>query len=331
MMKVGLTRFARPPSLGYSVEIVASPGCWQRHLTGGGTSTGMPPLAIFLILLSTFLHAGWNLVFRNRQSDYAFLHITIVTSVVGLAPALAAEFGPRPLLVHVWGYLLLAGLFQAVYYLGLTQGYRHGDFTVVYPIARTLPVLLVAVGDVARGRAPSLVGWLGMILVSLGCIFIPLESWRGFSRERFWNRAMLWVAVTALGIVGYTLTDKIAAEFIIPGPWSAARYAVYEAAASAVVYGFILKWFVRPGSSQTGWSDWSWAILAAMGVFGAYWLILWSYQLASQASYVVALRQFSIIIGVVLGAIFLREVAPMLRLSAACVIVVGIAGIVLGG
>ncbi|HEX9921223.1 MAG TPA: EamA family transporter [Anaerolineae bacterium] len=291
----------------------------------------MPPLAIFLILLSTFLHAGWNLVFRNRRSDYAFLDIVIVTSVVGLGPALVAEFGPQPMLVHVGGYLLLAGFFQAVYYLGLTQSYRHGDFTVVYPIARSLPVLLVAVGDVARGRAPSPIGWLGMILVSLGCVFIPLESWRGFSRERFWNRGILWAAVTALGIVGYTLADKIAAEFITPGPWSAARYAVYEAAASAGVYWFILKWFVRPDPRQMTWTDWRWAALAALGVFGAYWLILWSYQLASQASYVVALRQFSIIIGVVLGAIFLREVAPMLRLSAACIIVAGIAGIVLGG
>jgi drug/metabolite transporter (DMT)-like permease len=291
----------------------------------------MPPLAIFLILLSSFVHAGWNLVLRNRQSDHAFLHIVIVTSVVGLGPALAAEFGPRPVLGQVWGYLLLAGLCQAVYYLGLTQGYRHGDFTVVYPIARTLPVLLVAVGDVARGRAPSLVGWLGMILVSLGCLFLPLESWRGFSRERFWNRAMLWAVVTALAIVGYTLTDKIAAEFIAPGPWTAAQYGVYETAVSAGVYWVILIWFVRPTRRQTGWTDWVWAALAAIGVFGAYWLILWSYQLAPQASYVVALRQFSIIVGVVLGAVFLREVAPILRLSAACVIVAGIAGIVLGG
>jgi drug/metabolite transporter (DMT)-like permease len=235
------------------------------------------------------------------------------------------------MLEHVWGYVLLAGFFQAVYYLGLTQGYRHGDFTVVYPIARSLPVLLVAMGDVARGRAPSSIGWMGMILVSVGCVFIPLESWRGFSRERFWNWAMLWAGVTALGIVGYTLTDKIAAEFVAPGPWSAARYAVYEAAASVGAYWIILKWFVRPARHQTSWADWRWATLAAMGVFGAYWLILWSYQLAAQASYVVALRQFSIIIGVILGALFLREAAPLLRLSAACVIVVGIVGIVVGG
>lgn len=291
----------------------------------------MPPFAIFLVLLSSLLHAGWNLVLRSQPSSYTFLRIAIVTSVVGLGPVLVAELGPQPMLGQIWLHLVLAGLFQAIYYLGLTQGYRNGDFTVVYPIARALPVLLVAVGDVILGHAPSLLAWLGMILVSLGCIFIPLESWRGFSLARYWNRTMLWAVVTALSIVGYTLTDKLAAGLIEPGPWAAARYCIFESAASVVAYWLILKGLKHPTEEQMSWRDWGWVTVTAAGAFAAYWLILWSYQLAFHASYVVALRQFSIIVGVLLGAFFLREAAPLLRLSAACVIVVGIAGIVLGG
>lgn len=291
----------------------------------------MPPFVVLLVLLSTFLHAGWNLILRNQRSDATFLQITIVTSLVGLGPVLLAELGPQPVLPSVWNYLILAGIFQALYYLGLTQGYRYGDFTVVYPIGRALPVLLVAVGDVARGRAPSLVAWLGMILVSIGCFIIPLESWRGFSWSRYWNRAMFWAILTALASVGYTLTDKFAADLIASGPGTAARYGVYEAAASAVVYGLILKAKGRLALNQLSWASWGWSALAAVGVFGAYWLILWSYQLAFHTSYVVALRQLSIVIGVAVGAWFWREAAPQLRLSAACLIVIGVAGIVLGG
>jgi drug/metabolite transporter (DMT)-like permease len=271
------------------------------------------------------------LILRNQRSDFTFLQITVVTSLIGLGPVLIAELGPEPMLVHVWGYLIVAGIFQAIYFLGLTQGYRYGDFTVVYPIARALPVLLVAVGDVARGRAPSPIAWLGMILVSIGCLLIPLESWQGFHWGRYWNRAMLWAVVTALSIVGYTLTDKIAADLIIPGPWAAARYGIYEGAASAVVYWLFLKAKGRSVPDQSGLVGWGWSAVAGIGMFGAYWLILWSYQLAFHASYVVALRQLSIVIGVALGAWFLREAAPLLRLSAACLIVVGVAGIALGG
>jgi drug/metabolite transporter (DMT)-like permease len=291
----------------------------------------MPPLAIFLVLLSSVIHASWNLTVRNQRTDYAFLRIVIVTTVIGLGPAMAAELGPRPMLGQIWGYLVVAGFFQATYYLGLSRGYQHGDFTVVYPIARTLPVLLVAVGDVLRGHAPSPIAWVGMILVSLGCLFIPLESWRGFSVARYWNRGMLWALITALSIVGYTLTDKLAAELIAPGPWSAAQYGYYEVASSTLFYWLVLKGTGQPAHIQTGWAGWRWATLAAVGVFSGYWLILWAYQLAFQASYVVAMRQFSIIVGVLLGALFLREAAPLLRLSAACVIVIGIAGIALGG
>jgi drug/metabolite transporter (DMT)-like permease len=129
----------------------------------------MPPLAIFLVLLSTFLHAGWNLILRNQRSDATFLQITVVTSVIGLGPVLLAELGPEPMLVHVWGYLIIAGIFQAIYYLGLTQGYRHGDFTIVYPIARSLPVLLVAASDVTRGRAPSLIASVDPKLLGPDC------------------------------------------------------------------------------------------------------------------------------------------------------------------
>jgi uncharacterized membrane protein len=291
----------------------------------------MPPLAIFLVLFSTFLHAGWNLVLRKQRSDSTLLQVNIVISLVGLGPVLMAELGPEPVLGRVWGYLIVAGIFQAIYCLGLTQGYQSGDFTIVYPIARSLPVLLVAVWDAALGRTPSLTAWLGMILVTIGCLIIPLESWRGFHFGRYWNRAMLWAVVTALAIVGYTIADKLAADSLTTGPWTAARYGVYESAAIAIVYGFILKVMGRPALSSSDLTSWGWATLAAVGVFGAYWLILWSYQLAFQASYVVALRQLSIVIGVALGAWFLREAAPLLRLSAACVIVIGVAGIVLGG
>ena len=142
---------------------------------------------------------------------------------------------------------------------------------------------------------------------------------------------MLWAFVTALAIVGYTITDKIAADLISPGPWAAARYGIYEGAASAVVYWFILKAMGRSILDQSNLAGWGWSAIASIGVFSAYWLILWSYQLAFHASYVVALRQLSIVIGVALGAWFLREAAPRLRLSAACIIVIGVAGIVLGG
>jgi len=69
----------------------------------------------------------------------------------------------------------------------------------------------------------------------------------------------------------------------------------------------------------------------AVGIFGAYWLILWSYQLTTQTSYVVALRQFSIVLGVAIGVFLFKEPAPKVRVGAALMIAAGIAGISIGG
>ncbi|MCB8945767.1 MAG: hypothetical protein H6658_18620 [Ardenticatenaceae bacterium] len=59
-----------------------------------------------------------------------------------------------------WPYLLVTGCFQAMYYLGLLQGYKSGDFTVVYPVARALPVLILAFVDwgVVSRQLAELVG-----------------------------------------------------------------------------------------------------------------------------------------------------------------------------
>jgi drug/metabolite transporter (DMT)-like permease len=292
----------------------------------------MPLSAVILVVLSTFLHAGWNLLVGAQPGrSYVLLRITVVIVAVGLGPALAAEWAGPVILPHIWPYLLLTGVFQAVYQLGLAQGYQNGHFTVVYPLARALPIVLLAFIDVGRGHAPSPVAWLGMGLVLLGCLVIPRTSWRAFKLADYWNTATLWIIVTALGTVGYTWVDKVAAELIPPGPGAAARYGLFEFVTTTLFYWLVLKLTRQPDEVPGGWAGWQVPILAAVGLFGAYWLVLWSYQLSPQASYVVALRQLSIVIGVAAGAVLFREPAPTLRLSASLAIVAGVACIALGG
>jgi drug/metabolite transporter (DMT)-like permease len=79
------------------------------------------------------------------------------------------------------------------------------------------------------------------------------------------------------------------------------------------------------------WQRWKFPLFGGVAMFGAYWLILWAYQISPQASYVVALRQFSIVLGVVTGSFLFREPARGLRISASLIIVVGIVLIILGG
>jgi drug/metabolite transporter (DMT)-like permease len=259
------------------------------------------------------------------------LRITLVVSVVGLGPALAAEVWGWPFPAAVWGYLAITAVFQACYYVGLSTGYQSGYFSTVYPIVRALPILMVAVADVVRGDMPTPLAWLGMGLVSIGCLVIPLESLRGFDIGLYRNRTMLWVLVAALGTVGYSVVDNAAAELIEPGPLAAARYGVFEFSFATPVYWLFLKGLGQPTDIPDGWQGWKWPAIGAAGLFGAYWLILWSYQLTPQTSYIVALRQLSIVIGVAVGVFLFHEPARGLRIGAALVIAGGVACIALAG
>lgn len=63
---------------------------------------------------------------------------------------------------------------------------------------------------------------------------------------------------------------------------------------------------------------------AAVLSFGAYWLILWAYQLSPQASYIVAFRQFSIVIGSLMAFLIYKEKGVGIRLTGAVLITTGL-------
>ena len=284
----------------------------------------MAVLPIVLILVSTFLHAAWNLLAHTRRDDEAlFVRANLLAGLLGLAPVLWLEFN-HPMPAAIWPLVLATGLFQGIYFIGLTMGYRSGDFSIVYPLARALPVLALAMLDMAQGHPPSLPGWLGIALVCGGCLLMPLQSLRAIRREHYLNRTLFWVAVTAAGTVGYTGVDKAAMDLLPPGLESALRYAVLQWLATVPFLWIGLRWIGRSSPPVAGKNDWRNAAIAAALMSTAYVVILWVYPMVPQASYVVALRQFSIVIGVVAAMTIFREPPNGFRLITALVVTVGI-------
>jgi drug/metabolite transporter (DMT)-like permease len=199
------------------------------------------------------------------------------------------------------------------------------DFTIVYPLVRALPVVLVAFGDVLRGRQLTQIGWIGILIVSAGCLLVPLRSFSDFHLRNYFNRASVWVALAAMGSVGYTLLDKYAAEVVTPGAATAARYGFFYFLLTLPPYYLFLK-ALKPKGQAQGMQKASWKLAAVAGFLGfaAYWLILWAYQLSPYASYIVAFRQFSIVIGVILAFWIYKEEGVAVRLTGAAMITAGL-------
>jgi len=285
----------------------------------------MNPFALALVIASTFLHAGWNLMMRRRKSEAAafMFRMTLLTVVVGFVPAVVSELLTRSMPPAAWGLVAVSGVCCGLYSFFLVMGYEAGDFTVVYPVARALPVVLVGLGDVLRGRDPSVPGWAGMALVVAGCVLVPHVSWRGISLRSYFNRATVYMVLTALGTVGYSLLDKVALEIVEPGFASAMRYAYFFFLGNFIVFA-VLRHIFHPRSSKRPTIGWGLPALGAVMGYVAYGLILWVYQMVGRASYVVAFRQFSIVIGVVIAFAVFREKGRSVRLTAALLITAGL-------
>lgn len=270
------------------------------------------------------MHAGWNLLARYARSEGEFYRrMLIITAIIGFIPAVITEFLTRSMTSLAWFCVTGAGISASFYLFGLARAFGSSDFTIVYPVARSLPVVFIAWIDVLRGRHLTPVGWVGIILVAIGCFFVPLKTFRDFHWRNYFNRATVWMVVAALGTVGYTFLDKVAAEVVQSGADTAARYGYFYFTISLFPYWLLLHTVKVEGQNhdRTGWKL---PFLGAIFGFGAYWLILWAYQLSPLASYIVAFRQFSIVIGAVLAFFIYKEQGVAVRLTGAGLITSGL-------
>lgn len=278
---------------------------------------------ILMVLASTFMHAGWNLLARYYRSETTFYKkMLIFTAGIGILPAIWSELVARSMTPLAWACVVGSGFSASLYLFGLARAYAMTDFTIVYPVVRSLPVLFIGIADVLRGHPLSVWGWAGLLLVTAGCTLVPLRNFRDFSPSRYLNRATLWMLLGALGMVGYTLLDKIAAEVVQQGPATAARYGIFYFTITLLPYHLLMRTVKTDKEEPNG--DWKLAFIAALLSFLAYWLILWAYQLSPYASYIVAFRQFSIVIGAVLAFIIYKEEGVRVRLTGASLIASGL-------
>lgn len=91
-----------------------------------------------LVLGSAVVHASWNLIAKQAKGGAGFLWLfAVMTAVIYLPVALTYFLVARP--VFTWTHLLFAVVSAVIhvgYFVFLQRGYRVGDLSLVYPLAR---------------------------------------------------------------------------------------------------------------------------------------------------------------------------------------------------
>src|SRR5262245_8249731 len=131
----------------------------------------MSLFALTLVLISAFLHATWNLFAKRAKGGTAFVWLFSALASLFYLPLLVYFLRESQLQISGSVALLLAGtgLLHLAYYLLLDRGYRAGDMSLVYPLARGTGPLLALVGAVLLlGERPHVVAVVGAALVAVG-------------------------------------------------------------------------------------------------------------------------------------------------------------------
>jgi drug/metabolite transporter (DMT)-like permease len=207
-----------------------------------------------------------------------------------------------------WPYLCASAVLGTGYMLFLNWAYRIGDLSHVYPFARGIAPLIVAIVSVGfLGEQISHTGQIAVGLIALGIASLALTRGAAGFRE---PRPVL-LSVIAGGFVGaYTITDALGAR----SAGSPNGYMVWVTLLYAVLVAGSFGMLRRGRDAQiVGYSRRT-GIIAGLMSYGSSWLAIWALTLAPMAL-VSSLRETSIVFAVIIGVIFLHERLSLMRLA----------------
>lgn len=265
------------------------------------------------------MHAGWNFISQRRSPSLAFFFVTAVFAALTISPILLIH---RAVLTRVptavWLLVLATGIAQMVYFFGLAGAYRRGDISLAYPLARALPVLLVAVISLRWGNGGQIgpLGLLGMALITIGCVILPLRHWQQFSLHAYRDAVVLMAVVAAIGTTGYTLIDdealrQLRAALPLPNSQITLLFIALQTSSTAVMLGLATLLFpTERGQLGQIWHNRALlrtSLVTGVVIMATYGLVLAAMAYVSNVSYVAAFRQLSIPIGAVLGLTLQQE------------------------
>ncbi len=274
----------------------------------------MPLAALVLALGSAGVHAGWNLLLARAPDPRAAAAVQALLSVLLWAPVALLAGGVQ---TRALPYIAASSLLQLAYFALLAAAYAEGELSLVYPLARgSAPLIVVAAAAAGAGGAVSALQVVGVVTIAAGVIAVRgvRGPWRG--------RDTLLAAATAACIAGYTVVDRYGVRHADPIAylWLAlAPVAVVYSAAMARTRG------VAALRAAVGLPT----LVAGIGAFGSYVMVLAALRLASAAP-VAAVRETSIVIAVGLASLVLGERVGRGRLIGAVVVVAGTVLIAIG-
>jgi len=279
-------------------------------------------LRLFLIVLSAAIcHAGWNFAARKVSGDLVIIWLSLFAGCLLLLPV-GLSFIPDCEFYHSFsvqgmGYMVATGVIHAIYFALLSKAYEQNEISHVYPIARGSGVGITSIfAWFVFKEDISYIGSFGICLILMGILLMgnPIIKHEGAPR------GLKHALGVGTSIAAYSLIDKVGVSKVYPALYIWAMFFI-----SAVLLApFVIR--QHRGSILEKIRKYPHYILfIGTGSIGTYLMILFAFRIGF-VSYIVAVREFAVVVGALLGIVFLKE---RLTLSKAAALVTITAGLIL--
>jgi drug/metabolite transporter (DMT)-like permease len=258
------------------------------------------------LLLGAALHATWNAFVRSAPNK--FLDTILVLLGMGFWAGGILPFVPLPA-TPSWPYLIASVVIHVAYFSLVVVAYRDAELSFAYPIMRgTAPAFSAILAASVLKESPSLVGWIGVFLISGGVVVLSFDAWRlGSLRRHSFFIALLTSGV----IVIYTLVDGVGVR-LSGNPFSYIGWAFFLPIVPMFV-ALLIRW--RGPTSSYVQQHVARGMVGGACILGSYGIALWAMTRAPIAL-VAAVRETSVLFAMLIATLFLGErISPWRFLS----------------
>ena len=283
----------------------------------------MPALAFSLIVISAVMHALWNLLVKRSRHKTAFIWWMFVAS--GTLFTLSLPLAPEP---FVWPenetllMITVGAVCFVLYHLFNGRAYRGGDLSIVYPLSQTSMIWVPLWGITLLGERLSVTGVCGILLVLFGVYSIQVQ-----------RLSLAEMVRPFRDLKNPTVQAALAAGFIysigsIAEKTGVRNYSPFYFTFLLVLVMLLLMTFNlgRPKYRRQIGEELreQWRLILVSGPVMMASFLTFRYGLnLSPVSYAVPVRQVSIMVGVLIGIVFLGESFGRIRLFSALFILLG--------
>ena len=276
------------------------------------------------VILSATLHAIWNFLLRRAGGSRTVAALSIIAESILLLPLAVVIFvssGGVPVGRFVPA-IVIGALLALANYAALMTAYRTADLSLAYPVARGgVFLFLPLLGFIVFGERLDVRGWLALGLIVTGIMLLPLSRFDraalGELGRHLRDRAMGFALLAAASTAGYTVWDKFAIGYLD-------TYLYMTGYTVLLGLWFALSLVRAPQGEVRGQlRTHSWRIVAIGFLIAASYLLVLVALRKGMSTQVLAVRQLSIPIGVVLGWRLLRESLTLPRAIGSSLITAG--------